>query len=128
VYDVFKIKETERIIRAQNCQHSHNYGEIHFSSSWFSRCFIRVLDTWSSIQVFYLKYENRNWRPKFFCYGHQLDYQFTNRLKKRKWHCLFYQISKYLSGRLYNMQYEVTIMVCTKDTDNGHCYLEGWTK
>lgn len=88
VYDVFKIKETERIIRAQNFVNTVTITEKFTSPQADSvDVFIRVLDTWSSIPKFSISntrigtgLRDRN----FFGYGHQLDYQFTNRFTDGK--------------------------------------------
>ena len=88
VYDVFKIKETERIIRAQNFVNTVTITEKFTSPQADSvDVFIRVLDTWSSIPKFSISntrigvgFRDRN----VFGYGHQLDYKFTNRFTDGK--------------------------------------------
>ena len=88
VYDVYKIKETERIIRAQNFVNRVTITEELINPQSDSvDVFIRVLDTWSSIPKFSISssrvgvgFRDRN----FFGSGHQLDYKFTNRFDDGK--------------------------------------------
>ncbi|MDG2433851.1 hypothetical protein, partial [Flavobacterium sp.] len=88
VYDLFKIKETERIIRAQNFVNRVTITEkLVAPESDSVDVFIRVLDTWSSIPRFSVSsarvgigFRDRN----IFGYGHQLDYKFNNRFSDGK--------------------------------------------
>jgi hypothetical protein len=88
IYDVFKIKETERIIRAQNFVSRVTITEkLAAPESDSIDVYIRVLDTWSSIPKFSISssrigtgIRDRN----FFGFGHQLDYKFTNRFADGK--------------------------------------------
>jgi hypothetical protein len=88
IYDVFKIKETERIIRAQNFVNRVTITEKLTSPESDSvDVSIRVLDSWSSIPKFSISssrigtgIRDRN----FLGIGHQLDYKFTNRFDDGK--------------------------------------------
>lgn len=88
VYDVFKIKETERIIRAQNFVNRVSITEKLIAPESDSvDVFIRVIDTWSSIPKFSISsakigigFKDRN----VFGFGHKLDYKFINRFSDGK--------------------------------------------
>lgn len=88
IYDAFKIKETERIIRAQNFVGRVTITERLTSPQSDSvDVTVRVLDTWSSIPKFSISsskvgigFRDRN----IFGYGHQLDYKYINRFTDGK--------------------------------------------
>lgn len=87
-YDLFKIKETERIIRAQNFVNRVLITEkLTAQKSDSVDVFIRVIDTWSTIPKFSISSAKMGLGVKdrnFFGFGHQLDYRFINRFSDGK--------------------------------------------
>jgi hypothetical protein len=87
-YNLFSIKESERIIRSQNFVNSVNITEKLTSSKSDSvDVYIRVLDSWSTVPKLSFSKEQKTVglnERNFLGIGHQLDYTFTNRTSDGK--------------------------------------------
>lgn len=82
-YNLLEIKESERILRAQNFINRVTITEkLAAPKSDSVDVFVRVLDSWSSIPKFNISNSKTGLGLKernFFGLGHQLDYYYSNR-------------------------------------------------